>query len=320
MRKYEILRKKYYFWDKICVMLNASTIKRFSAEVGFDACGIVSACHMADAEVHFDRWLAEGRNSSLRYLERNRDKRFNPALLVEGARSVVFCMLSYKNSFSGTYAPDFKTKIASYACAVDYHDTLRGMLMQLFAKLREMSPSLAGRAFVDSAPLAEKTLAVRAGLGWQGRQSLLVTPEYGTYVVLGELVLCEECDAYDSPTEGAGCGECRRCIEACPNGAILDNRTIDTRRCISCRTIEREIDGDFERHGWIFGCDECQRVCPHNLRAAEHRNRAFDPVFDPAAMSVAEWLSLGEDEFKARLGATPLARAGLGRLKALLKE
>ncbi len=299
-------------------MLNKSTIKRLAEEVGFDRCGVVAAAPMPDAAAHFGEWLAAGCNSSLDYLERNREKRFNPALLVGGTRSVVVCMVGYKNRFSGTYAPDFQTKIASYACAVDYHDTVRRMLGELFGRLRELSPSLTGRAFVDSAPLSEKTLAVAAGLGWQGRQSLVVNPELGTYVVLGELLLNEACDAYDTPLEGVGCGECRRCIEACPAGAILDNRTIDARRCISCRTIEREIEGDFDRHGWIFGCDECQRVCPYNTKAPEYGNAAFEPVFDPVAMSAAEWLAMTETEFSEKMAATPLSRAGLERIKKII--
>ena len=131
----------------------------------------------------------------------------------------------------------------------DYHATIKGMLGDLFGRLRAAEPALAGRAFVDSAPLVEKQLAVEAGLGWIGRQSLLVTPQYGSYVVLGELILTEETDRYDAPFEGSRCGTCRSCIDNCPTGAVTAGRTIDTGRCISCRTIEREQPGETDLHG-----------------------------------------------------------------------
>ena len=134
------------------------------------------------------------------------------------------------------------------------------MLGDLFGRLRAAEPALAGRAFVDSAPLVEKQLAVEAGLGWIGRQSLLVTPRFGSFVLLGELVLDAACDRYDEPLAGAGCGSCRRCVEACPTGAVCNDRAIDARRCISCHTIERTPAAEIALDGWIFGCDACQSV------------------------------------------------------------
>ena len=188
-----------------------------------------------------------GRQSSLGYLERNVDKRFDARRLVEGARTAVVCAVSYKNRVGEGYPPGHRTKVASYACAADYHATLRTMLGGMLDALRAAHPGLGGRAFVDTAPLAEKQLAVEAGLGWIGRQSLLVTPQYGSYVVLGELILTEETDRYDAPFEGSRCGTCRSCIDNCPTGAVAPDRTIDTGRCISCRTIEREQPGQTTR-------------------------------------------------------------------------
>ncbi len=293
-------------------MLIHSEIKKLAYAAGFDLCGVTSCGHMAEEAERFDGWIAGGNHSTLSYLERNREKRFSPSMLVEGARTAVVCAVSYKNRFSGEYDDASGIKIASYACAVDYHTSVRKMLQHLFEMLRGRCPGLTGRAFVDSAPLAEKSLAVRAGLGWIGRQSLLVTPEFGTYLFLGELLLCEPCDRYDRPLEGAGCGECRRCVEACPTGAILAGRMVDTRRCIACRTIERETEGEFDAHGWIFGCEACQSPCPYNRRAQGHHNPAFDPLFDPAAV---DWAAVGDEEFSMRFGATPLARAGLDRIR-----
>lgn len=300
-------------------MLQNLSIKKLAARAGFDLCGITPARPLDDSEAHFREWLRAGRHATLGYLERNLDKRFDPSRLVEGARSVVVCAVGFKNHRSEGYPAGCRTRVASYACTRDYHVTLRGMLHSMLAALQRENPGLTGRAFVDSAPLLEKRLAVEAGLGWIGRQSLLVTPQFGTYVLLGELVLTEETDRYDPPFEGVRCGRCRNCIESCPTGAIIAPKVIDTGRCISCHTIEREPSGGIDLDGWIFGCDRCQSCCPHNQKAPMHANRAFDPVFDPLTMDAAAWTAMDETEFEARMGATPLTRSGLARIRGNIK-
>lgn len=293
-------------------MIVADTIKKLSAEVGFDLCGIVPAQPLPHAEERFRAWLRQGRQAGLGYLERNLDKRFDVRKLVPGARTIVVCAVNYKNLYSSGYPDRCRTRVASYALAADYHPTLKAMLRDLAQRLRDLVPALSGRCFVDSAPLVEKQLAVEAGLGWIGRQSLLVTPEFGTFVLLGELVLTEPCDRYDRPYEGAGCGSCRRCVEHCPTAALPDDRMIDARRCISCRTIEQAaapLDTP-DLHGWIFGCDCCQSCCPYSLRAPLHRNPAFDPLFDPAAFTAERWRTIPPEEFSALFGRTPLMRCG----------
>jgi len=297
-------------------MLDRRYIHRSAAAAGFDLCGVAAVRPLADNERFFRSWLAAGRHASLGYLERNVDKRFDARRLVEGARTAVVCAVGYKNTLSDGYPEGFRAKIASYAAAADYHATLKGMLGDLFERLRAAEPALAGRAFVDTAPLAEKQLAVEAGLGWIGRQSLLVTPQYGSFVVLGELVLDAACDDYDRPLAGAGCGACRRCIEACPAGAVCGDRAIDARRCISCHTIERPREAEIALDGWIFGCDGCQSRCPYNRRAPQHRHPAFDPLFDPLSYPPERWLAMQEAEFRATFGRTPLVRSGLERLQA----
>ena len=296
-------------------MLDYLNIKKLAADAGFDLCGIAPCRHLSESEARFRAWLARGWQSSLGYMERNAEKRFDPRQLVEGARTAVVCAVSYKNPAGEGYPPGHRAKIASYACAADYHTTLRTMLTELFEALRAAHPGLGGRAFVDTAPLAEKQLAVEAGLGWIGRQSLLVTPQYGTYVLLGELILTEEANAYDKPFGESRCGTCRRCVENCPTGAVGPDRTIDTGRCISCHTIEREPAEEIDLGGWIFGCDMCQSCCPWNLRAPMHRNAAFDPVFDPLAMDAAAWLGMDEAAFGELCGRTPLTRSGLERIR-----
>ena len=301
-------------------MLDRSEIKRLAAEAGFDLCGLAPCHPMEESAVRFREWLARGYQSTLGYLERNAEKRFDPAQLFEGARTAVVCAVSYKNRAGDGYPPSHRAKIASYACGTDYHTTLRAMLGRMLDALRAARPALRGRAFVDTAPLAEKQLAVEAGLGWIGRQSLLVTPRFGTYVLLGELLLSEPCESYDAPFEGSRCGSCRACLDSCPARALVAERTLDTRRCISRHTVERDPDPAAELHGWIFGCDACQSCCPYNRRAPYHANPAFDPLFDPVAMTPDQWSALTEEEFESRMGTTPLTRSGLERIRKNIGE
>ena len=375
-------------------MIPQNLIINAAHEVGFDLVGVVRAEAMTTEHDRFCRWLAAGHHSTLTYLERNIDKRFDARLLVEGARSIVVCGVSYRSPLGDGYAEGWRTKVASYALARDYHITIKEMLAALAARLKEYAPDMTFRAFTDSAPLAEKSLAVRAGLGWIGRNSLLVNPDLGSMLHLGELVISEDVDAYSVPMTAVGCGECRRCIAACPNGAISEDRSINTHRCISCRTIEREAsttrdsvgealvgsathesgvgvgicgatresgvgvgicgathesgggvgicgttresgggvgicgttresgvgacetEGEpIKLDGWIYGCDACQSVCPYNRRAPMHRNKNFDPLFDPTTLDAAQWLAMSEAEFRAMAGSTTMPRAGLARIQ-----
>lgn len=301
-------------------MLDHQFIKKLAAEAGFDLCGLTPCRRMADSEQRLRAWLDKGYQSSLGYMERNVDKRVDPRLLMEGARTAVVCAVGYKNRIGEGYPPCHRTKVASYACAADYHATIKNMLASMLDALRQAAPGLRGRAFVDTAPLLEKQLAVEAGLGWIGRQSLLVTPRLGTYVLLGELLLDDQADRYDAPFEGTRCGRCRNCIESCPTGAIVAPRVIDTARCIACHTIEKEPATEIDTDGWIFGCDRCQSCCPHNQKAPMHSNPAFDPLFDPLAMDADAWLAMDEAEFTARMGATPLTRSGLERIRRNIRK
>lgn len=300
-------------------MLDYRHIKKLAADAGFDLCGLTPCGHLARNEAWLRAWLGRGYQSSLSYMQRNVEKRADPRRLVEGALTAVVCAVSYKNRAGEGYPPGHRTKVASYACAADYHITIKGMLSGMLEALKAATPGLEGRAFVDTAPLFEKQLAVEAGLGWIGRQSLLVTPRHGSYMLLGELLLTEEADVYDAPFEGSRCGRCRNCIESCPTGAIVAPKVIDTGRCIACHTIEREPALKIDLDGWIFGCDRCQSCCPHNHKAPMHANPAFDPLFDPLAMDAEAWLALDEAQFEARMGATPLTRSGLERIRRNIK-
>ena len=301
-------------------MIPKNLITNAAQEVGFDIVGVVPAVALEEESRRFGEWLSSGHHSTLSYLERNGEKRFDASKLVEGARSVVVCGVAYLSEYSRGYPEGWRTKIASYALNRDYHLTIKQMLAALAERLREYSSELCFRAFTDSAPLAEKSYARRAGLGWIGRNSLLVTPDYGSMILLGELVINEDVDEYDAPKDFVGCGECRRCVEACPNGAILEGRCVDTRCCISCRTVEPMAEGEsIELDGWIFGCDACQSVCPYNQRATLHRNPNFDPIIDPLSLDSDAWLRMTKEEFSSLAATTPMTRAGLERIKDNVK-
>ena len=260
-----------------------------------------------DRDADFLRgWLDGGNAEQLHYMHRNIDRRCDPRGLFEGAQSVVVCAVNYRNPLSAGYPEGFGgARVASYALCVDYHTTIKRMLQQMAERLRAIYPTLTGRCFVDTAPLMEKALAVRAGLGAVGRNSLLLTPQYGSFVLLGELVLADEIDHYDAPLDWSPCGECHLCERLCPVGAINPNRTIDTRRCISAVTLE--VGGSADTHGWVCGCDECQTRCPHNHGKPLSDNPAFMPIIDPLKPEVERLLSARE--LAPEFATTPLARA-----------
>ncbi len=294
-------------------MFNSNIIKESAIISGFDLVGITSPREFELNRTVYFEWLESGAAEPLDYMQLYLDQRFNPGNLLDGTRSIVVCAINYKNEFSLAQRDSLLPKIASYALAKDYHKVIRKQLKNLLKMLQKINPSLNGRCCVDTAPLLEKQLAVEAGLGWIGRQSLLVTPQFGTFVLLGVLLLDHQVDTLDAPFSGSGCAECRRCIEACPSGAILNNRTIDTRRCISAQTVECEAPANMDLHGWVFGCDECQSICPYNRHTPLSTNAAIQPIFAP--ISAEKWRSMDAEEFTKQLGSTPMKRGGLLRLQ-----
>lgn len=288
-------------------MLKIAQISELMLNVGFDAWGVVRAEKLSDAKARFEDWLEEGAAHRLDYLSRNIDKRFNPALLVPEAKSVIVGAVSYKNRFSEGYEADLDARIASYALSDDYHTTLRDMLRKVALGLGFSDPRSV-KICVDSVPLAEKSLAKRAGIGWIGRNSLIINPSFGSFMVLGELIVPEECDEYSTPYEEDGCVGCGRCLLRCPTGAIRPNRSINTSLCISNRTIEEAGDEPFDTKGWVFGCDECQTCCPHNQDSPLFRNPLFAPKVNPTDYDSNFWAKLTPEEGKKLFEGTPLVR------------
>ena len=249
--------------------LSTQFVKTAAREVGFDACGIAEAAPLAADELRLRPWLEEGCQGSMHYMEEHVDMRYDPRLLVPGARSVISVLLGYKPSqcMAG------RAKVAQYAYGQDYHERVKEMLYSLIATIREHYPDFEAKPCVDTVPISDRAWAVRAGLGWRGRNTLLVNPVLGSYCYIGELVTTFEADQYDTPLEN-GCGDCRRCVEACPNHCLVacedGGYWNDARRCASYHTIENraeQLPDDVRLSGYAFGCDCCQLVCPYNRYA-----------------------------------------------------
>lgn len=288
--------------------------------LGFAACGVAPVADLAEADGRLVAWLAGGMQADMGYMARNRKKRRNPALLVEGARSVVVTLTNY-------YAPPLASApgmpvVARYAYGRDYHGAVRERLRQLFAFLREREGRpLRGRVFVDSAPVFEREWARRAGLGWIGRNTMLIHPRWGSFTFIGVIISDFEPESYSEPFPSNRCGVCRRCVEACPTGA-LGPGGVDSNKCISYNTIERKdaVPAAVKaRMGdRFFGCDACQEACPWNRRAIPHRDDAFRPNEWLRRMTREDWSRLDEAAFRERFADSPLSRPGLSHLQSLL--
>ncbi|MBQ0080838.1 MAG: tRNA epoxyqueuosine(34) reductase QueG [Alistipes sp.] len=290
-------------------MLDSNHIKQLVIECGASLCGISRTIRLEQDATFLLDWIKNGYSSSLDYLHKNTNLRTNIEEMVPGAQSVIVCAFAYKNSCSSGYKSSCKKKIASYAICEDYHTTIRKALNKVLKQL-ENKYEVKGRVFTDSAPIFEKAYAVNAGLGWIGKQSLLVTPEFGTFVLLGEIVIDQKCDQYDIPFSENRCGTCRKCVEACPNHAIME-RHIDTRLCISRATIEKQDTNSIALHGWVFGCDECQNACPYSKHGPQNSSGILKPIFNP---ELIDWDKMTDEEFITSLSKTPLKRSGLKRI------
>ena len=300
-------------------------IKTKTAELGFDACGITAAERLPNEETRLKEWLEKGYNGQMAYMANHFDKRLDPTLLVEGSKSVIVVLFYYyppvlQNEVSGY-------KISKYAFGKDYHTIIKEKLNLLGDYITEIAPGHTYRVFTDSAPILEKAWAVKAGLGWTGKHSLLIVPRKGTYFFIGELITSLELKT-DQPFVGNHCGACRRCIQACPTDAILEPRVIDARKCISYQTIELKDDQlPEESRGlnkeWIFGCDICQDACPWNKKAEPHTHEDFQPNMPLLALSKPEWEALTEDQFDKLFKESAVKRTkykGLQRNINFLKD
>lgn len=294
----------------------SARIKEEAISLGFDLCGIASVRKLSEYGNVLQRWYDQGMHDNMNYLGRDIGKRSDPGLLFQGARSLIVTGLNY---FTGSLQQEKDVPVVSrYALGRDYHDLITEKLNELLSFIKTLDPGTEGKAFVDSAPLMEKPWAVMAGLGWQGRHSIVINEDIGSFFFIGILVLTVELD-YDNPYSGEKCGACRACIDNCPTGAINEDRTIDARRCIANLTIENrgpipaEIIPLIDRR--VYGCDKCQEVCPWNKHARPHSNPDLTISDTLASMTREEWLSLTNEQFVRIFKGTPVERVKFDRFR-----
>lgn len=293
-----------------------SEIRLKAVSLGFDLCGIARARHLSEYEEVFRKWCGEGMNSNMKWLCRDIPKRFNPSLLLPGVKSVIVTGLNY---FTDEIQSERNVPVvARYALGTDYHDFITDRLKTLLGFIKDLDPSAEGSVFCDSSCIAEKAWAVEAGLGWQGKNSVLINEKTGSFLFLGIILVTTELE-YDLPYTDGKCGECRICIERCPTGAINENRTIDTSKCISNLTIENRepIDKALceKIDNRIFGCDICQEVCPLNKKAKTHNHPELKINDELRSLNLAGWQAMTEDDFRRIFKNSPVYRKGFERFR-----
>ncbi len=296
-------------------------IKNTAIEIGFDACGIATSELLDEDKAFLAQWLADGFQGEMSYLERNFEKRVDPRAMVEGCKSVIVTLLNY---YPHERQREDVPKISKYAYSkVDYHTIIKEKLMQLEARIVERYGEACFNAsqqhrFVDSAPVLERRWAQRAGLGWIGKNKMLINPRLGSFCFIGVLMINVELE-YDTPMPDR-CGNCRRCLDTCPTQALTEKRGLDARRCISYQTIEKKTAVDDtirpKLNGWFCGCDICNDVCPWNkTKAKPTLCRDFEPVDGVLTWTSNEWEKMDKPLFKQMFRHSAIQRAGFEKLK-----
>lgn len=295
----------------------SSAVKEKALELGFADCGFSKAESLPEDAPRLREWLDQGYHARMGYMDNHFEKRCDPTLLVEGALSVISLLYNY---YTDKKQKDPEAPVISkYAYGKDYHFVMKEKMNQLFDFIKSQHPEAEGRIFVDSAPVLDRAWARKAGLGWIGKNSNLISRKAGSFVFIGEIILNLELD-YNQVPEGDFCGSCNRCIEACPTQAILDHRILDSERCISYQTIENrgEISQDLEGKlsGRVFGCDICQDVCPWNRKAILHTEAEFEPSSNLLDMSAEQWSQLNKEGYRELFSSSPVERAGYKKLRS----
>ena len=272
-------------------------IKEEAKRLGFLSCGISKAGFLEEEAPRLESWLNNNRHGQMSYMENHFDKRLDPRLLVDGAKSVISLVLNY---FPSEFQNEEAYKISKYAYGEDYHFVIKDKLKELLHCIQTEIGEVSGRAFVDSAPVLDKAWAAKSGLGWIGKNSNLITQKVGSFFFIAELIVDLELE-YDMPTTNH-CGTCTACIDACPTEAIVAPYVVDGGKCISYFTIElkdnlpSEMKNKFD--DWMFGCDICQDICPWNRFSKPHNEPRFQPNSELLQFTKSDWEEITEDTFQ----------------------
>jgi epoxyqueuosine reductase len=295
---------------------NSTLIKQKALSLGFSACGIAPVKKLAEEELRLNAYLENNHHGEMGYMANHFEKRLDPSLLVPCAKSIVVVLMNYfpDQLQSGIGVP----LVAKYAYGKDYHRVIKDRLQQLFDFINAEITSVEGRIFTDSAPVLERAWAVKAGLGWIGKNGLLLTRELGSFFFIGELIIDLELE-YDQPYTNEHCGSCNQCLSACPTRALVKPYVLDARRCISYMTIELNDDTPVEYKpqlmNRVFGCDICQDVCPWNRKPIPHSIKEFYPEKEFLEMGKLDWEHLDESRFKKLFSQSAIKRAGFRKLR-----
>lgn len=289
-------------------------VKQEARRLGFDSCGISKSGFLEEEAPRLEKWLNQGMHGSMSYMANHFDKRLNPGLLVDGAKSVISLLLNYYPEAEPSIGA---AKISKYAYGTDYHMVIKEKLKELSASMREKFGAINGRAFVDSAPVLDRAWAKTAGLGWIGKNANLITKKSGSFFFIAELIVDIELE-YDHPTSDH-CGSCTRCIDACPTDAIVSPSVVDGSRCISYFTIELKENMPTgmatKLDNWLFGCDICQDVCPWNRFSKATQEPAFKAKNEIMNMSLKDWTEITTEVFGKIFDRSALQRKGLAGIK-----
>lgn len=302
-------------------------IKAKALEIGFHKVGIVPAEPLVEERKHLEEWLARNFHGTMKWMEREPEKRADPQILFPGAKSIVVLALNYYTAHE--HEEDAaKGKISRYAWGDDYHDVVKEKLYELLGWIKSEKPEVNGKVCVDTAPFMDKAWAVRAGLGWLGKHSNVISKDFGSWFFIGEILLDFQLE-YDTALVEDHCGNCTACLDACPTDAIVQPYLVDSKRCLSYATIElraAELPADITKNlnGWLYGCDICQDVCPWNRFEKPTDESRFEPRPDNVTADLKEILSLEHEEYARKFRKSAMKRTKLHGLKrnaaALLKK
>jgi epoxyqueuosine reductase len=296
---------------------NTHLIKALAMEAGFGYCGISKSEFLEEDATRLDHWLSNNYHGRMGWMENHYDKRLNPNLLVPGAKSVISLMLNYYTSQKQT--DPLAPKISKYAYGEDYHKVIKDKLYAMLLKMKASIGDFEARVFVDSAPVLERSWAAKSGLGWIGKNNMLINKNSGSFYFLAQII-CDLELLNDAPIKDY-CGTCTACIDACPTEAILPNNVIDSNKCISYLTIELrdEIPVEFKNNmdNWAFGCDICQDVCPWNRFSSEHSEPLFKPLNQFLDLKKEAWEELTSEDFDQLFQNSAIQRT---KYKGLLRN